>query len=392
MTAILPSLPQVLRLYAILTATGAVMLLIRTPESSYLSDKPYVASTILYLIGALLVVSATFAFAQAKAPDRTALNYFLAGQWIAVAILIAKYHAVFDYQLPVAPAALMVHSLLLLTLWRIFYWSAPLESLQERLAAEIRRAASREERHRLARDLHDSIKQHVFAIQTAAATAQQAPQPAAAIEQVRESARDVMTELDVMLDQLNAEPLTFQGFATALSQLAETTRLRTGAAVQLRIEALPSETALPAHAPRTLLRIAQEALSNVARHARAKSVRIELTADELRIVDDGAGFAMDASPPGMGLRNLRVRAEEVGGQAQITSAPGQGTRVRITWKIPPAPASIGVPWIQGGVLAAAFALLSANPEAPQPMLNHALRGAIAVFLVLYLVRKRRLPA
>jgi signal transduction histidine kinase len=84
-----------------------------------------------------------------------------------------------------------------------------------------------------------------------------------------------------------------------------------------------------------VIQLAREALSNVSRHAQAVTCRVSLYRDEhggvLEIDDDGRGFD-PARPPGtgQGLRNLRERAEGLGGRAEIDSTPGQGTRVRVT--------------------------------------------------------------
>jgi signal transduction histidine kinase len=85
-----------------------------------------------------------------------------------------------------------------------------------------------------------------------------------------------------------------------------------------------------------LYRIAQEALSNVARHSGARHCRIEWGADErgarLRIADDGAGFDVDVDRPGhFGLDNMRSRAQEIGASLSLTSRSGEGTEVRIEW-------------------------------------------------------------
>src|SRR6187401_3526618 len=88
--------------------------------------------------------------------------------------------------------------------------------LRSRYEAQIREAARREERARLARDLHDAVKQQLFVIQTAGATAQarfdaDAPGARAALEQVRTAAREAMTEMEAMLDQLQSAPISNAG-------------------------------------------------------------------------------------------------------------------------------------------------------------------------------------
>jgi signal transduction histidine kinase len=80
-------------------------------------------------------------------------------------------------------------------------------------------------------------------------------------------------------------------------------------------------------------RVAQEALSNVARHAGVSEARLELsfTSDELTlcVVDQGSGFSARRTPPGQGLLGMRDRAAEVGGSLEVDSEPGHGTRVRL---------------------------------------------------------------
>ena len=104
-----------------------------------------------------------------------------------------------------------------------------------------------------------------------------------------------------------------------------------GANVTFTAGSLPPVGALVAGAHRGLLRIAQEALSNVARHARASTVNIALErkgdALTLTVTDDGAGFAGAGTTVGMGLSNIRARAAEFGGEAHIGSVAGEGTTV-----------------------------------------------------------------
>ena len=91
---------------------------------------------------------------------------------------------------------------------------------------------------------------------------------------------------------------------------------------------------LPIPVQHALYQIAQEALNNVLRHARASSVTVTLTCQDggavMEVVDDGCGFDPGAVPDGrMGLANMRDRAQEAGGVLEVVSAPGAGTRVRV---------------------------------------------------------------
>lgn len=213
------------------------------------------------------------------------------------------------------------------------------KSLRSQYEQQIRSVAAQEERNRLARDLHDSIKQQIFAIHTAAATAQTRfdadPSGAKeALEQVRGSAREAMTEMEVMLDQLGAVPLENASLIEALKKQCEALGFRTGAKVEFKLGALPSSDTLPPGAQQAIFRVAQEALANVARHARATNVSVSLDSGDgavvLTVQDDGAGFDLNRSRRGMGTANMQARAEEFGGEFDQVSQPGVGTSVRLS--------------------------------------------------------------
>ena len=205
---------------------------------------------------------------------------------------------------------------------------------------QIRHVARREERARLAADLHDAVKQQLFVIQAAAATVQarfDADPPGAkdAIEQVRNATREAMTEMEAMLDQVQAVPVENVGLIQALSKQCEALGFRTGAAVTFSPETLPPPTSLVPGAQLAIFRVAQEALANVGRHARAREVKVRLGVRQagwnralvLEVVDDGLGFDPIAPPTGMGIRNMQARAAEIGGRFELASGPGKGTTV-----------------------------------------------------------------
>jgi signal transduction histidine kinase len=211
--------------------------------------------------------------------------------------------------------------------------------LHSQYEQQIRLAAGQEERNRLARDLHDSIKQQIFAIHTSAATAQERldHDPAGAreaLDLVRGCAREAITEMEAMLDQLRATPLENAGLIQALKKQCEALSFRTGAKVDFKAGDLPPSESLPPGAQQAIFRIAQEALANVARHARAKNEFVSLDsyrgrADsgpagnclELKVEDDGIGFQTD-SRRGMGTANTQARAEEFEGKFDQVSRPG----------------------------------------------------------------------
>ena len=211
-----------------------------------------------------------------------------------------------------------------------------IDTLRSQYEEQIRQAARMEERTRLARDLHDAVKQQLFAIQTSAATAQarfnsDAEGAQAALEQVRTSARDAMTEMEAMIEQLQSTPMENTGLVDALRKQCEALGFRTGADVTLDVGTLPPSDALPPGTQQALFRAAQEALANVARHARAQhvTVRLGLARDqlELSVRDDGAGFDPLQTRTGMGTDNMKARVCEVSGAFLLRSKPGGGTTV-----------------------------------------------------------------
>jgi signal transduction histidine kinase len=212
-----------------------------------------------------------------------------------------------------------------------------LAALRSQYEEQIRQAARHEERARLARDLHDAVKQQLFVIQTAAATVQarlDTDRDAAsqALEQVRSATRDAMTEMEAMLEQLQAAPLSNAGLVASIRKQCEALGSRTGARVQFELGALPPDAALDPGARQAVFRVSQEALANVARHARAQTVtvRLDTNGSELVLIvrDDGKGFEPDAPARGMGMSNIAARAAEVGGSIEVASAPNRGTAIR----------------------------------------------------------------
>ncbi len=238
----------------------------------------------------------------------------------------------------------------------------PMTVLRSSYEQRIRDAASLEERHRLARDLHDSIKQQVFVMQTAAATAQarfddDPPGAKTAIEQIRAAGREAMAEMEAMLDQLRVSVLENTGLVEALKKQGEALGFRTGGNVRVDVGSLPPSEAWPPGSHQAVLRVAQEALANVGRHARASHVWVTLESTEtdvtLTVRDDGAGREGEgAGHAGMGMQNMRDRAEEFGGTLSVQTPAGGGTIV--VFAIPHA-AQVDVAWLRRRVLS--FAVL-----------------------------------
>jgi len=234
----------------------------------------------------------------------------------------------------------------------ILFWAVTQPQKPEDLAArqawllQLSEVAAQEERNRLARDLHDSIKQQLFSINVSTAAAQARwetdPEGArSALDDVRRSAHEAMVEMKALLQQLRPQVLSGTGLIEALREQGNALGYRSGAAVSVELgEPLPDDR-MPAGASEALFRIAQEALANVARHARARTVTVHLGREEemavLRVEDDGQGFDPATAKSGMGLRNLRERAAAAGGRVEIVARPGAGTQVTALLPLAPAP-------------------------------------------------------
>jgi NarL family two-component system sensor histidine kinase LiaS len=208
------------------------------------------------------------------------------------------------------------------------------EQLQNLLHAR-QQIATLEERNRLARDLHDSVKQQAFGVATQIWTArtllEHDPEAAGAhLAEAGQLADNLRQELTGLIRELRPVPLE-QGLADALREYAADWSHRNG--IEARVQA-PEEHPLSPEVEQGLLRIAQEALANVARHSDARNVELVLTRRagqvELVMADDGRGFDPDGAHGGFGLRSMRERAELLGGGLSVESRPGAGTRIACT--------------------------------------------------------------
>ncbi|WP_439903151.1 sensor histidine kinase [Microbacterium azadirachtae] len=204
--------------------------------------------------------------------------------------------------------------------------------LHDELVATQREAGATRERTRLARDLHDTIAQELSTIVMLARTdpAAEGPRPdrTAQIEQL---AQHSLTELRRIVAALAPADLDESALAAALDRMLDALHDETGVAA--RLEVAPDLPALATPTEVALLRVAQSALANVRRHARAQHVVVVLEADEasvrLRVQDDGVGFDPDVRPSdaSYGLAAMRSRLREGGGELTVHSAPGAGTTI-----------------------------------------------------------------
>ncbi len=215
---------------------------------------------------------------------------------------------------------------------------AALRAAADNLQALTRRLVEAEEaeRRRIARELHDRVGQNLSALNINLDLAL----GAAGASPVRRRIEDCVSLVDATLQSIESvmaelrPPLLDEyGLGAALGWYAEEFSRRTGIAVALR-DAKDAAADLRPEAAVALFRIAQEALNNVAKHAGARQVRIELAGEAeeivLRVADDGAGFDPAAAARGKrwGMKTMRERAEAAGGRLEVASVPGEGATVR----------------------------------------------------------------
>jgi signal transduction histidine kinase len=215
------------------------------------------------------------------------------------------------------------------------------------LYERVRQAAALEERNRLARDLHDSVSQALYAI-VLAVTAGQANltkdlnRVARALDNIQALTGAAQADLRALLFDLRADSVAQRGLVNALQERAQFLRLRHGLTVETE---LCAEPALRTQCKNALYGIAREALHNAAKHARASQVDLKLAQSGdylvLEVADNGVGFTPDKVRSGRyGLQSMRERAAELGADFRIESAPDQGTRVVVV--VPNATYSVGV--------------------------------------------------
>lgn len=208
------------------------------------------------------------------------------------------------------------------------------------LYREAEELAVLQERHRLARDLHDSVTQLLSSIQLLAESSRRAAESGDAkrsrdhLSRLNEVARQALREMRLFIYELRPRLLEHEDLVEVLQQRLDAVENRAGIQARLLVEGELTE--LDSGLKEGLYRIVQEALNNALKHANARSVTVRIRADsrtvDLEIDDDGQGFDMPEAEDagGMGLANIRERAMELGGVVSIVSAPGRGTKVKVT--------------------------------------------------------------
>jgi signal transduction histidine kinase len=259
-------------------------------------------------------------------------------------------------------APLVVHgkSLGVLTVWNerhqgfnayddrlmsLFADQAALALHNAQLHAESNRLAIEQERQRLAREIHDSMGQSLYSIGLAAQTSLRllkGPQAGSrvgdCIEHILSLSKATLVETQEQLYALHPTALSDAGLAKALVRHCDTLGERYGLAIDFTVGQEPS---LSMYQQEALYRIAREALWNIVKHADATHVDISLTAKNgqviLSVEDNGTGFdrSVFSKEEMMGLRNMRERAELLGGTFDLQSRPGQGTHISVQFPIQP---------------------------------------------------------
>ena len=212
--------------------------------------------------------------------------------------------------------------------------------MMQRLEAERRRAGSatlqaqEEERARVARDLHDEVNQSLtgLLLRLEAARGAAPPELEPQLAETKALANQAMRELLSLARQLRPTALDDLGLAAATAGQVE--QLSRGE-IEAEFATEGDFSELDGDAQLVVYRVAQEGLSNAARHSGAERVTVALRrrADggvELEVADNGRGFAFDESESGLGIAGMRERALLVGGELTIESRPGRGTTVHLS--------------------------------------------------------------
>ena len=197
--------------------------------------------------------------------------------------------------------------------------------------------AAATERHRLVRELHDSLTQTLFSMNLAVQSAQLAigestQQTGEYLTHLQSLAREAASEVQALTGQAPQGAPVLGGLAEAIQRLAEQRLAQDGLQVTLEVS---GQRDLPVTVEANLYRIVQEALNNITRHAGVRQahvwLRLESPVASLEVRDEGCGFDLAGSDhkAGFGLAGMAGRAREIGWALKIDSQPGRGTQVRV---------------------------------------------------------------
>jgi PAS domain S-box-containing protein len=206
------------------------------------------------------------------------------------------------------------------------------------LYRQAKETAAMAERAKLARDLHDSVTQTVYAINMSTEAARLALASGKTdvtlqgLEEIRHMAQEALADLRLVIFSSRLSTLEQEGLAGAIRARLQAVESRTGFAVEFNVEG--------SRRPRPVVEVelyyvVREALNNIIKHAKAKRVKVDLRLMEAKTIlvvqDDGIGFDIEAvrSSEGFGLRSIRERIQSIGGKVELHSIPMGGTTLKI---------------------------------------------------------------
>ncbi|MBX5470626.1 MAG: sensor histidine kinase [Thermoleophilaceae bacterium] len=304
-------------------------------------------------VNVLLVTAALFAASVAARLDLAVRDERLQFTLLALAILLALCANILMLRRRFTPLERLIEQLEAIDPAQPSGFEAPAEGTDEvrrlvatfqrlldRVEGERRRSgrlvlrAQEEERKRLARDLHDEVNQALTAILlrlqalTGIATT---PEQQEEVAELKRLVNQAMDELLSLARQLRPTALDDHGLVPALEGQVRRFGEQTG--IRARLTTRGDTAMLGDDQQLVVYRVAQEALSNVARHSGASAVHVDISARDggvhLRVSDDGRGFEAGPRARGLGLEGMAERARLVGGELSVDSAPGQGTTVTL---------------------------------------------------------------
>ncbi|GIN19101.1 MAG TPA: sensor histidine kinase [Bacillus bacterium] len=205
---------------------------------------------------------------------------------------------------------------------------------------ELKEEVLTKERNRLARELHDSVSQQLFAATMLLSAINQSPDPTsdATTKQrilVEGIINEAQSEMRALLLHLRPIQLEGKSLKDGMQELLSEFTAKLPLKVTWNLQDVQLEKGIEDH----LFRILQEAVSNTLRHAKAKTLEVHMMEVDqfvfLKVIDDGKGFKMDDQKAGSyGLTNMKERSSEIGGNIKIVSLPGRGTSIEVKIPLP----------------------------------------------------------
>ena len=278
----------------------------------------------------ILTVHATVVFATRVAAFWTSLYFVIASATVLLNRGVVGLYAVFFYLVTFVICAIFGH-----TIQQTELTSEHNQRLVEELREtqqKLQELAVVDERNRLARELHDSVKQQVFAISmqlsAARTTLSESDKAFPAIVEAERLAQQAGAELTTLINALRPPGLESRTLPTAIQEYAKEWSRQSKIETEVHLDATIS---LAPQVEQALFRVLQEGLSNVARHSQADWAGVTLRNNnshiELLIEDNGIGYDVEKITKGVGLDSMRERIEAVNGILEVSSRSPQGTYV-----------------------------------------------------------------